>query len=551
MTTKKQQRNGVEWVGGLVALPGYVTGEGEPYRPEALFWMSADGFVLGSLVVKPGEALGRAAASLRRAIDSSLYGRPHAPTRVRVAAPDLAELLRAAFPAIEVVCAPTPEIDAMLAMMREKANEDANEDAEAEQSYLSSAIGPDAVASLFRAAARVFRAEPWRVVPSDHALFSVTIEKLGLREGAMSVIGQMGQSPGWIVFSGIDDFGAYLEAADAIERGDEPPIPPHVAVSFERGAELSPALREEIAAHGWEVAGPDAYPRLLAIDEDLLARPLTAKDVATAEAVALALPEVLSDEQALLAAWNGGAPVACTVAVATHAGELEVVLRAPYGRPPARPSDEALSELFDLAQGAEEIAPDARRELEAELVRRFAASPEAEALPDVQFCDLVMDFAANRFGATIATLGATELRELVFEIIPRTVSIDASAARGIIEEVRAFYAFLEREFAHAKANACLRVLGGDAVEKLEAAMSDPRNFGIAKSVVMAGREAGFDIDSKEGVEALMRAMEGQPLPASVRLPSYHRAPQATRAATAKAKQKPQRKAARKARKKNR
>lgn len=548
MITKKRQRpTGVEWVGGLVVLPGYVTGEGEPYRPKAIFWIGGDGAVLGSTVAAPGEALGRAAASLRSAIETPMYGQPHVPTRVRVAAPDLAKVLRSAYPEIEVVCAPTPEIDDVLATLREKLEEDA----EVDQSYLSPEIGPDAVASFFRAAAGAFRAEPWKVVPSDQALFSVTIEKLGVREAAMSVIGQMGQSLGWIVFSGIDDFEAYLEVAEATSRGEEPPIPPHVALNFERGDELSPTLREEIAVHGWEVAGPDAYPWLLVIDGDLLARPLSAMDVAIAEAIALALPEVLSAKQALLAAWNGGTPVARTVAVTTHAGELEVMLRAPYGRPPARPSDEALCEFFDLAQDAEEIAPDTRRELEAELVRRFAASPEAEVLPDVQFCNLVMDLAANHFGATIATLGATELRELVFEIIPRAVSIDASAARGIIEEVRAFYAFLERQFEHAQADACLRVLGGDAVDKLEAAMSDPRNFGIAKSVFMAGREAGFDIDSKEGVEALMRAMQGQPLPASVRLPSFHQAPQAARAAAAKVKKKIQRKDARKARKKNR
>lgn len=46
MTTKNKQRTGIEWVGGLVSMPTYVTGEGEPYRPEALFWMSASGAVL-------------------------------------------------------------------------------------------------------------------------------------------------------------------------------------------------------------------------------------------------------------------------------------------------------------------------------------------------------------------------------------------------------------------------------------------------------------------------------------------------------------------------
>lgn len=57
------------------------------------------------------------------------------------------------------------------------------------------------------------------------------------------------------------------------------------------------------------------------------------------------------------------------------------------------------------------------------------------------------------------------------------------------------------------------------MKKLEAALSDTSKFGMAKSLFMGGREAGFDIDSKEGIEAWMRLMQAQPLLASARLPS--------------------------------
>ena len=50
----KRKRVGIEWVGGLVSMPAYVTGEGEPYRPEVLLWMSGDGIVLGTTTAKPG-----------------------------------------------------------------------------------------------------------------------------------------------------------------------------------------------------------------------------------------------------------------------------------------------------------------------------------------------------------------------------------------------------------------------------------------------------------------------------------------------------------------
>ncbi len=471
-----------------------------------------------------------------------------APTRVRVASPNLADVLRAAHPAFEIACAPTPEIDAVFASMRERMDADAD----TEQTYLSDDIGAHAVASFFRAAGDLFRAKPWDVVPSDQDVFSVTIEKLDLRDAALSVIGQMGQSLGLILFSGIDDFEAYLDAAEAMERGEEPRIPPHFALNFDRGAELSTALRKEIADHHWEVAAPNAYPWLVAVDEDLVARPPTAEELSIAEVIAVALPKVLLEKETLSAAWDGGAPLARTLLVNTYAGEMDITIRAPYAEAPSRrrPPFDVMADLFDLAKDGEEIDHERRQELEDELVRRFVASSEAKALTDVQSCHFVMDFAADYFGATIATLGPRELREIVFDIIPRKVSIDASKARWIIEENRAFYAFLKREYALEQADACLRVLGGDAVKKLEAALSDSSNFGMAKSAFMAGGDAGFDMESKEGIEAWMRAMQSRPLPASVGFPPFGAAARPIDPAAARSK-KNQRKAARKARKRNR
>lgn len=533
-------------MGGLAALPAHVTGEGEPYRPETLVWMSAERAVLGHSVGRPDELLAQACESLRSTIEQPALGRPHAPERVRVASQALAEVLRAGQSAIEVVCAPTPEIDAFFSVMHEHLNNRA----EAEPSYLSSGVSPAAAAAFFRAAAALFRAKPWKTVPSDQSLFSVTIEQLGVTDAVLSVIGQMGESLGLILFSSLDDFDAYLDAADALEQGEEAEMPPHFVLNFERGAELSAPLRQEVAAHGWEVASAEAYPWLFVVEEDLIGRPPSAKEVTMAEAIALALSNVLAEKKALLAAWEGGEAVARTLSVSTHEGDVEVSLRIPYEQEASASSDDLLAELVELAEDGDEVDGEARSALEDELVRRFATSSEAKSLSEIQACRFVMDFAAQSFNATIATLGSRELREIVFAIIPRQVSIDASAAGLLIDELRAFYAFLKREFRLEQADACLRVLGGDAVKKLEAALSDSSKFGIAKSLLMEGHNAGFDMSSKAGIEAWMRVAQSQPLPASVRLPSLETGSRSMDKAAARAK-KNARKATRQARKKNR
>jgi len=351
----------------------------------------------------------------------------------------------------------------------------------------------------------------------------------------------------FILFAGIDDFEDYLEGAEAMERGESSAMPPHFSLNFDRGTALSAALRKEIAEHRWEVAGAAAYPWLMAIDEDLVGRPPTAEEVTIAEALALALPRVLAEKKALLSAWKGGEPVSRTLSVRTHVGDIAVTLRVPCDMEPSesKPAHGLLAELFELEQEGEDLDAEARRPLEAELLRRFVASPEAKALPGAHFCHFVLDYAADYFGATIATLDATELQEIVFEIIPRQVSIAASEAAAIIETNRAFYAFLKRECALPQADACLRVLAGDAVKELETALSDSSQFGMAKSLFMAGREAGFAMDTQEGVEAWMRIMQSRPLPESIRLPSVGVPGRPA------GKKKNQRKAAKKARKKNR
>jgi hypothetical protein len=251
--------------------------------------------------------------------------------------------------------------------------------------------------------------------------------------------------------------------------------------------------------HRWEVAAANAYPWLVAVDEDFVGRPPTAREVAIAEAIALALTKLLARKKVLLAAWNGAEPLERTLKLSTHAGKLEVTLRVPYASARFKPPYDVIAGLYELGQDADEMDEDTRTELEDELMRRLVGSPEGATLPDIRYCQLIMDFAATYFEATIATLRPTQLREIVFEIIPNMVSVDASEASRIIYDNRVLYVFLKREFGFMQADACLRVLAHSSVKKLELALSKASQF-----------QAGFDLDSEEGIEAWMQALESRP-----------------------------------------
>lgn len=169
---------------------------------------------------------------------------------------------------------------------------------------------------------------------------------------------------------------------------------------------------------------------------------------------------------------------------------------------------------------------------------------------NTQWCYQVMDCAARDFGATIATLDPDELEEIIFGIIPSEESIDASEASTIIDTIRAFFAYIKREDWLTQADDCLTVLGGDAVEELEAALSDPTGFAPAKSVIREGKEASYDMTSPEGINAWLSVVAARPLLACVRLPPLRSVPRPVEKGAWRAKEM-QRKATRKARKKNR
>jgi hypothetical protein len=318
----------VEWIGGVVTLPAYVPDEqGEPFRPLAALWLSADGLVLGMEVLGRSVEPGQVGASFLRTTRAPMVGRPHVPAQVRVASPEVARELGAHAAGVAVVCAATPEVDAMMAILRQgMAEAPDEEDDDEDDTYLTAGISAEAMESFFRTAARFHRAAPWKVIPGDTSLLEITIEALDVRGLVVSIIGQMGESFGLVCFGSFDDFEAYVVAAETIDEDESPKLPHHVALNFDRGADISPALRTEISAQGWEVADATAYPWIVVVDEDLVARPPTARELTRMEAIAAAIAWLVETEPDLPAAWKRPAQLRRTTTVAIAAGPVEVGL---------------------------------------------------------------------------------------------------------------------------------------------------------------------------------------------------------------------------------
>ena len=142
-----------------------------------------------------------------------------------------------------------------------------------------------------------------------------------------------------------------------------------------------------------------------------------------------------------------------------------------------------------------------------QLLQLFEQSPEGQELRDegieAGWASLLIDFGMHYLSVTPPQMAPHHLREILFELFPRKVSAAADEAPAIIRELQVFWHFLQREFHLENAAACLSVLDEKAARKLKGEMSNPANFGIAKSFVMMGMERGFDLSSEEGMNEWM------------------------------------------------
>ncbi len=506
-----------EWIGGRFPAPVIITGGDVPHRPELSLWMEVEGPIVGMALDAPGEHFAPTVSLLRKSLEKPMAGPPRRPRRVRVAEPELAALLRAEFgPELDVVVGDTPEFDEVLADMQEHFGGKG----EKPPGYLEAGdLTSQQMASFFRAAARLYRAAPWKHIPGDQDLLTVDIEALGVRGSVVSVIGRMGENFGFIVFQSRADFERFLSEADEGEaRQGIPDLPQYLALNFAGGRDVPESIRKEVAAQHWEVASRYAFPVVFAVHGTAPYDP-SPKDMARLEAISNAAADLVTAEPNLGDAWAKWTGLSRAFRVEAAGVKVEVQVNVS-----ARPVSESVAGVFDVrAQKLDEdgeIDEDWAAEFEDELLKRFSKSPEAKELPDGDWMSLILQYGVGYLNQPLARIGAAELREILFEIFPRKVSCEPQAATTVINEVRAFWSWTKREFQLETADECLAMLYPGVEKKLERELANTDKFGMAKSVLMGGIAAGYDVTTREGLDQLMAdANAGKvPLPPTLAFP---------------------------------
>jgi hypothetical protein len=261
-------------------------------------WVSGDLIVLAQFV--PGSSPAQVVVErLHEAMREPMTGAPRRPRWVRVSDPVLAEAI-SQDGTVEVLVGPTPELEPVRAHLFRQLNLVADR---RQPTYLPCDPGPgteEAMAGLFRAAAAFYRAAPWTVLPYPLNLVGLELPALGLREGCPMLMGRPERDLGVLLLDSIERMCARRrEAAQQGEPLAELPGPVF-AIKYVRGAAVPRSMRREIDRHCWEVTSAHAYPRLLLLTEERVARPATHADVVLGWAMLAALTRLVERHGARL-----------------------------------------------------------------------------------------------------------------------------------------------------------------------------------------------------------------------------------------------------------
>jgi len=501
-------------------------------------WLeSSSGLIVDSQLVRPEEALPRAAGLFHLATREPHVGEPRMPRRVRVSDEALAHALRGLVGDVEVVLAATPEIDEVVAALHDRFARGSREDGEddegdEEEGGERTYIGPDMQASdvgrMFAAAARLYRAQPWKVIPPD-AFVSVRCEQMGIDEGALCVVGQMGESFGFSLMRTIEDAQAFVDAADAHERGEDvTEMAAHWMFMFDDRRELPEELVREIVDERWEVAGPRAYPACVAVDADLVSRGLTRSELDGITAVLTALAELVETEgEEVMDAWEGGESLEHETTVSTPHGDVTVVIGAPLWLDEHGPDDvevkvdigssgegDVTGDVGEIDEAAARVTSlvaedgnfdedlfDAHRDAFIDL---FLATVEsADDWLDV--AETLVDYAAAHLGTTFVGMTPAQMNELLFEVLPANLNAGPEVADEIVQGMRALLLVADGACGSQTASQCLAVLDDTTVPRLAKELGNTAKFGRTKRMFIAGAEAGYDLTTEAGLLAWAEA----------------------------------------------
>jgi hypothetical protein len=160
--------------------------------------------------------------------------------------------------------------------------------------------------------------------------------------------------------------------------------------------------------------------------------------------------------------------------------------------------------------GLGEIDEDAEQDYYQRAWDAFSKSEEAQQvvdrLGDLGWYESLLRFGISYRGETVDQMTVASMSDFVFDYMPRKVSVEPERASDIIFELIKFWVYLVRVFELPEAKSIVEWLNAEQlVGELEVELADVSNYGMAKSIYMSGKQAGYDMTSEAGMAEYIAA----------------------------------------------
>lgn len=124
----------------------------------------------------------------------------------------------------------------------------------------------------------------------------------------------------------------------------------------------------------------------------------------------------------------------------------------------------------------------------------------------------LIDYGYIYEGVTLTQMSVDNLQVVLEELFPQKICLSSpEEAAQIIPELIVFWQYLQQEYQLSEAPPILEYLH-ELEEHYPNLMNDPSQFGLAKSFVMMGQKAGFDMSTQEGLDAFALEYNSQMVP---------------------------------------
>ena len=304
------QEPGDVWQADMRPMPGWVTGEGQPYRP----WMAVvvsrtDDLVLGHQLAPerpPAEWLWEA---VLQAVRRPAMGDPHRPGVIEVASDQQRQALLPYLDQAGIECVVAEQLEHLDSVLEDMAQ---HLGGQGEQPSVLDVPGmePAQVGSFYAAAAEFYRRKPWQRVQGDTPI-KVECDKFQSGPWYAVVMGQSGVQQGVAVYEDLTALQGMMTGGGSEEENSRKMSA--LSLMFSEAFELPVRDLDAAERHGWPVAGPEAYPLVIRINPGLAMRPPLVWELELLEGCLRAIPEFLAGKNAVLVKTVAAASAKLTV----------------------------------------------------------------------------------------------------------------------------------------------------------------------------------------------------------------------------------------------